>query len=63
MKNTNAHQFEQLTAVEGPKSEALKKLFDYCVQQENLVKSRLVARTGGCDFDGCEVPSTFNFSS
>lgn len=59
----NATQFQQLTAVEGNQAEALKKLFDYCVQQENFVNSRRTARAGGCTFDGdATVPKSFDFS-
>uniref|UniRef100_A0A7E4UV58 Importin N-terminal domain-containing protein n=1 Tax=Panagrellus redivivus TaxID=6233 RepID=A0A7E4UV58_PANRE len=56
-------EFTQLTSMEGENVEHLKKLFDYCVQQENLVHSRQVARAGGCTFDGsADVPSSFDFS-
>jgi len=62
LQNNNRTQFDELTSVDGKMAEALKKLFDYCVQQENLVNSRMVSKAGGYKFTDAKVPSSFNFS-
>jgi hypothetical protein len=56
-------QFNQLTHLEGQDAESLKKLFEYCVQQENLQNSLALKMRGGCEFDAtAKVPTSFDFS-
>jgi hypothetical protein len=63
LQGNSPAQFAQLTQLQGEEAESLKSLFELCVQQENLVKSLALKKSGGCTFDAqAKVPSSFDFS-